>query len=102
MVTGIQIVAFNHPIAQTDNAMGVFRNIFLVGYQDHSISIFMDVIKKVHDFHRRFTVKVSGRLIREDYGWFVDQSSGNSHTLTLPSRKLVGLMVHTVRKIYLG
>jgi len=78
-------VAFNDAIAQADDAMGMFGNIFLMCNQDHGIAACMDLREDIHDFNGSFGIEVAGRLIGQDNGRIIHQGAGNSYPLALPA-----------------
>ena len=65
--------------------------------RDHDNELFVrDLLQKLHDLHRRFTVQRAGRLIGQQNLRIVDQRPRNRHALHLSAGHLVGLFVQLV------
>ena len=61
--------------------------------EDDRDPLFVQLLKKRHDFHRRLRVEVSGRLVREDDGRLGHQRAGDCHALLLTAGQLARLVI---------
>jgi len=57
------LVLFDFAVAQTDDAVGMLRDVRFVGHQDDGIAFAMKPRKKCHDFLAGLRIEVSGRLV---------------------------------------
>ena len=65
--------------------------------RDHDNELFVrDLLQKLHDLHRRFTVQRAGRLVGQQNLRIVDQRPRNRHALHLSAGHLVGLFMQLV------
>ena len=62
---------------------------------DHNdgIALFMDVFELFHDDVGRAGVEIAGRFIGEDDFGATDNGAGDSDTLLLATRKLLGVII---------
>src|SRR6267154_6510406 len=56
---GDRLVFANLAVAENQHALGVLRDVVLVGYQHNGHSLVIQVLKNLHDFDRRAAVKIS-------------------------------------------
>jgi len=70
-------------IADVDDAMCVFGDVWLVSDEDDGVSVGVKGIKKCHDFDASLGVEVAGRFVRENYGRAVDEGASDGDALAL-------------------
>ena len=72
-------------ITNANDAMSKLGDVALVSDKNDRVSLGMESIKQLHDFYAGLGIEVSGRFVRENNGWVVDQSARYRDTLTLPA-----------------
>src|SRR6478752_5436774 len=73
-----------HPaVAQQHDALGMGRDVRLVGHHDHRLPGRVQVGEGLHDLLAGDAVEVAGGLVREEDGWIVHQRPGDGHALAL-------------------
>ena len=60
---------------------------------DDSDTTLVQVLENSHDFDAGLAVEISGRFVREQNLWVIDQRTCNRHALLLATRKLTRMMV---------
>ncbi len=81
-------------------AYSIVRYFRLVSNENNRVSLLVKLIKETHNLNSRFRIQRTCRFVGKQYTWIGDKSSGNSHTLALPTRKFSRLMMHAVGKLY--
>ena len=90
----LSLVSFDHPIFDVNDAMGVLRDVVLVGYEDNGISLSVETVKQGHDVIAGLRVEVASRFVGKNDGGLVHQRPGNRHSLPLSAGQFVGLVHH--------
>jgi hypothetical protein len=80
-------------VSQFNNSLCVICDYLLVSYDKHRDAAVIQDLKQIHYFGSRFCIKIACGLVGEQYGWFVYECAGNSHSLLLPTRQLAGFVV---------
>ena len=80
--------------------MGELGDVGLVGDDDDGVALGVEFVEERHDLVAGLGVEVSGGFIGEDDGRPVHEGSGDSHTLALTSRELVGLVHHAGAEVH--
>src|ERR1700722_2335130 len=86
---GRGMVAGDDTVADSDNAVGVLGDIWLVGYDDDRVAVGMEVVEESHDLVAGLGVQVSGGLVGQDDRGLVDQGAGDGDALALAARELI-------------
>ena len=90
---GDRRVALHPSVAKHDHAMGVARDIFLVGHQqDRQAPLLVEALEDLHNLNAGSLIEISGRLVGEQNRWIVDQGPRDRHALLLTARKLRRMM----------
>jgi hypothetical protein len=63
--------------------MSIMGDVIFVGYHDYGISFLVEVVEKLHDTIRSLGIQVTGRFIRQDDTWVIDQGTGDGYPLSL-------------------
>ena len=87
-------VAGDEAVVKSNNAVGVLRDVGLVGDDEDGVADGMQVIEEGHDLVAGLGVEVPGGLVGEDDGGVIDQGAGDGDALALSAGELVGLVVH--------
>ena len=87
-------------VTEDDVAGGILCDFWVVGDEDDGASLGMKLLEEDKNLERRTRVEITGCLISQDDGWIVHQGAGDSHTLHLTTRHLIGFMVETVAQSY--
>ena len=69
---------------------------------DDGVAGARQVLEQRHDFGAGFGIKIAGRFVGQQDGWFVDEGAGDGDALALATGQLVGFMVHAVGQADLG
>ncbi|MBP1657450.1 MAG: uncharacterized protein H6Q31_2051 [Bacteroidetes bacterium] len=67
-------------------------------HDDGLLELLVQAIEQRHHFARRNAVQVAGRFVRHQHRRIGDQCPRNGHALFLSARKLLGVVLHTVRE----
>lgn len=75
-------------------------NIVIMSNKDYRAPLAVKLVKNFHNLNARVAVKISRRLVGENYGGPCRYGPRYRNPLLLTSRHLLGQMVKTVRKPY--
>ena len=70
----------------------MMRNALLMSHYYYGDSFLIQLVKDIHDLLPGMGVKIACWLIGQNQGGIVYNSTGNSNTLTLTARQLIGLV----------
>ena len=80
----LPFVLHNYPaVCDAYKPLCFFCGVLVVGYHDDGLALSVEVRKDIHDLAAVFAVKVSARLVSEDYRWVGGDSSCDSRALLL-------------------
>lgn len=94
------LVAFQHAVAEADDAVGMVGNVLFVGDEDHGVASGMDLPEYFHDLVGSLGIEVTGRLIGEYDGRIVHQCPRDGDPLVLPAGQFIGLVMAPVGQVY--
>src|SRR4051812_24830593 len=84
-------------VAEYDFPPGVPRHVLVVSHQNYrQLLLLIKLPKQIDDFTAGAAVEVARRLIAHQDRGLVDQGPRDGHSLLLTTRKLAGMVVHTV------
>src|SRR5580698_9158033 len=98
----LALVAGYHTVFNVDHAMRVLRDIAFMGDKNDRVALGLQTVKQRHDLDTGLRVEVSGGLIGQNDGRFVDQRARNGHTLPLTAGQFIRLMGHAGFHAYGG
>ena len=93
---GVARIADDQTVLDLDNALGVARDLAVMGDQHDGVAAPMQLCQQRHHLGAAFTVERSGRLVGEDHAAAVHQRAGDGHALLLSAGKLAWAMGETI------
>ncbi len=97
-MTAGAFVVFDFAVAQPNHAVGVQRDVRLVGDENDGVAFLVQVGEERHDFVAGGGIEISGGLIGEQDRRMIHERARNGHALPLAAGKLVGLVHHARRR----
>lgn len=79
------MIAGYDAVADGDNPVGKFGDIWFVGDNYDRVALRMEFIEESHDLVTGLGVEVSSGFVGQDNGGVVDEGAGYCHALTLTS-----------------
>src|SRR5215469_2388998 len=95
-------VLFDFAVAETNDAMGVKRDIGLVGDENDGVAALVQSSEKAHDLITGGGIEISSRLVGEQDRGMIHKSARDGHALTLAAGKLVRFVHHALGEINLS
>src|SRR5207247_1376596 len=89
-------IAFDLAVAQTNGAVRVPRDTFVVRHQDDRFALFVQVVEDFQDFNARRGVEITGRLVGEDDQRIVHQRARDGDSLLLAAGEFKGFVMRAV------
>src|SRR6266513_234289 len=87
-------VAHKVAVLEPYDAVGIFRNIGLVSYNDDGhAGLSIDLLKNAHDLHAGARIESAGRFVGQDDPRIVDQRPRDSDSLLLAAGQLARMMI---------
>src|SRR2546423_350864 len=73
-----------------------------MSYHDHRNTLAVEFLENAHDLDACLAIKVSGWLVSQKQSGIIDESAGDGDALLLAARKLVRMMIGSVRQAHRG
>jgi len=77
------LIAGDEPIADADDAVGVFGDVFFVRDQNDGVALHPKLFEQGHHFFAGFGIEISGRLVGEEDGGAINEGAGDRDALAL-------------------
>ena len=93
-----RIVFPDFSVPENQNAFSELSDVVLMRDQHDRQPLFVQILKNLHDLHRRPAIQIPRRLVRQQNRWTIHQRPCNGHSLLLPSGHLRRKMLRPFRQ----
>src|SRR5438045_3355237 len=92
----LDFITGDQSIADSDDAVSMSRDVFLVCHQDNGIALLPERLEEVHDFGAGPRVEVAGGFVGQEDGGVVDQGAGDGDALSLSAGHFIWAVMNSV------